>query len=92
MSSKLTDEELEKIQDLQDRIYNKTFDFGRQKYIISEMEKQLEEEKKAAKEIEEDIQDLKEEHDRFANSLYKKYGDIAIDTETGEYRGTKGEA
>jgi len=85
MSSKLTQKEHNRIKELQQQIHDKTFDYGRQRYIIREMKRQIEEEEKAAESLEQDIEELKEEHDRFANRLYKKYGDVSIDLETGEY-------
>lgn len=84
MASKLTESERKKLDNLQSSLNDKIFSYGRQEYVVNQIQEQLSEEKQAAKEIRSEIADLEDDYDSFVRSLYQKYGDVAIDLDTGD--------
>lgn len=84
MAEKLTNSERERLDDLRTSLNNKVMSYGRQKYIVEQIEDQLENERQDANKISEEISEIEEEYDNFVRNLYEKYGDVAIDLDTGE--------
>ena len=84
MPQKLTESERKRLDNLQSSVNERVLDYGRQRYIIDQIEERLENEKEAAEEIREDITELQREYDDFVQELYKRYGDVAVDLDTGD--------
>jgi predicted transcriptional regulator len=84
MSQKLSESERKRLDNLQSSVNERVLDYGRQRYIIDQIENRLENEKEAAEEIREDITELQKEYDDFVQELYKRYGDVAVDLDTGD--------
>ena len=84
MSQKLSESERKRLDNLQSSVNERVLDYGRQRYIIDQIENRLENEKGAAEEIREDITELQKEYDDFVQELYKRYGDVAVDLDTGD--------
>jgi predicted transcriptional regulator len=84
MSQKLSESERKRLDNLQSSVNERVLDYGRQRYIIDQIENRLESEKEAAEEIREDITELQKEYDDFVQELYKRYGDVAVDLDTGD--------
>jgi len=80
----LTDSEKKRLNDLQDQIYDLTFEYGRQNFYISALEDELENEKEEREDIKQELETVKSEHDDFMREIYKKYGDVGIDPESGK--------
>lgn len=84
MPQKLSESERKRLDNLQSSVNERVLDYGRQRYIIDQIEERLENEKEAAEEIREDITELQQEYDDFVQELYKRYGDVAVDLDTGD--------
>lgn len=82
-SSKLTESERKRLDNLQVAVNDKVAAYGRQKYIVEQIKNQLEEEKEEAKELKKELSELEEDYDNFVGQLYQKYGDVTIDLDTG---------
>lgn len=80
----LSESERKRLENLQTAVNEKTLEYGRQKYIIEELKQELENEKKNADEIRQQVKELEQDYDDFVQELYRKYGDVAIDLDTGE--------
>lgn len=84
MPEKLTDNEKKRLNDLQDQIYDLTFEYGRQDFYIETLEDELEKERGKKEEILQNLREVKSEHDDFMREIYKKYGDVGVDPKSGE--------
>lgn len=80
----LSESERKRLENLQTAVNEKTLEYGRQKYIIEEIKQELENEKKNADELRQQVRKLEQDYDDFVQELYRKYGDVAIDLDTGE--------
>ena len=83
-SKKLSKSERSRLESLQNKLNQKVLEYGRQKYIIEDIRDQLEEEIEAAGEIKDEISDIQEDYDSYVQDLYQKYGDVAIDINSGD--------
>lgn len=83
-NQQLSESERKRLDDLQASVNDKILQYGRQQYIIDQIEDRLEEEKEAAKQIRQEIGEVRENYDSFVQELYKKYGDVAVDLDTGD--------
>ena len=84
MPEELTDNEKKRLNNLQEQIYDLTFEYGRQDFYIRALEEELEEEKSKKREIRQELEDVKSDHDDFMREIYKKYGDVGVDPESGK--------
>ncbi len=83
-SKKLSKSERSRLESLQNKLNQKVLEYGRQKYIIEDIRDQLEEEIEVAGEIKDEISDIQEDYDSYVQDLYQKYGDVAIDINSGD--------
>lgn len=83
-NKKLSKSERSHLENLQNKLNEKVLAYGRQKYIIEDIRDQLEEEIETAEEIKEDISGIQEDYDSYVQDLYQKYGDVAIDINSGD--------
>lgn len=84
MPDELTDSERRRLNDLQDQIYDLTFEYGRQNFYIDALKDEIDEEKENREEIKQELREVKSKHDDFMREIYKKYGDVGIDPESGK--------
>lgn len=84
MPEKIKQAERERLDQLKSQVNSKVLAYGRQKYVVRQLKEELERERREAKEIENEIDDLKREYDNFVQKLYQKYGDVAVDLDTGD--------
>lgn len=83
-NKKLSKSERSHLENLQNKLNEKVLAYGRQKYIIEDIRDQLEEEIETAEEIKKDISGIQEDYDSYVQDLYQKYGDVAIDINSGD--------
>lgn len=83
-NQKITQSEKQRLDNLQTEIDTKVLSYGRQKYIVEDLKNQLEKEKQAAKEIREEIDEAQNSYESYVQELYQKYGDVAIDLDSGD--------
>ena len=84
MPEKIQQAERDRLDQLKSQVNSKVLAYGRQKYVVKQLEDELERERQEAREIEEEIDELKTEYDNFVQKLYQRYGDVAIDLDTGD--------
>jgi len=84
MPDELTDSEKKRLNNLQDQIFDLTFEYGRQNFYIDALKQELEDEKNDREEIRQELEEVKSEHDDFMREIYRKYGDVGVDPESGE--------
>jgi len=84
MPEKLSESERKQLENLQTELNDKVLEYGRQEYIVKQIEKELEEERQLAEELTEDITELQEKYESYVQDLYNKYGDVAIDLDSGD--------
>lgn len=84
MPNKLSESERKRLDNLQSSVNERVLDYGRQRYIIDQIEDRLENERETAEEIKNEITELQQEYDDFVQELYKRYGDVAVDLDTGD--------
>lgn len=84
MPEKIQQAERDRLDQLKSQVNSKVLAYGRQKYVVKQLEDELEREREEAREIEEEIDELKTEYDNFVQKLYQRYGDVAIDLDTGD--------
>ena len=82
--SKLTESERKRLDGLQRELNDSILAYGRQQYIVKQLEDQLTEEREVAEELREEVTELENKYDAFVKDLYQKYGDVAIDLDTGD--------
>lgn len=81
---KISDSERKRLINLRKEVESKVLEYGRQTYFINQIEETLSQEKEKAKELKSEISDIKDQKQSFAQKLYKKYGDVAIDIDSGD--------
>lgn len=81
---KISNSEKSRLENLQMSLNDEILAYGRQKYIVEDIKDRLEEEKKKAKEIKQNISDAQSEYNSYVQDLYQKYGDVAIDLDSGD--------
>jgi len=89
MAQKISDSEKERLDKLQQQVNEKVLAYGRQQYIVEQIKEQLNEEEQAADEMKEEIRELQNEYDDFVRQLYQKYGDVAVDLDSGDIVGRR---
>lgn len=87
MAQQLSESERERLDQLQRNVNDKVLAYGRQKYIVEQLKDQLEEEETKAEEIRQEVTGLQDEYESFVQDLYQKYGDVAVDLDTGDIVG-----
>jgi archaellum component FlaC len=87
MAQQLTESERERLDQLQRNVNDEVLAYGRQKYIVEQLKDQLEEEKLRAEEIRQEVGELQDEYESFVQDLYQRYGDVAVDLDTGDIVG-----
>ena len=87
MAQQLSESERERLDQLQRDVNDKVLAYGRQKYIIEQLKDQLEEEKNRSEEIRKEVGELQDEYESFVQDLYQRYGDVAVDLDTGDIVG-----
>lgn len=87
MAQQLTESERERLDQLQRNVNDEVLAYGRQKYIVEQLKDQLEEEELRAEEIRQEVGELQDEYESFVQDLYQKYGDVAVDLDTGDIVG-----
>jgi len=87
MAQQLTESERERLDQLQRNVNDEVLAYGRQKYIVEQLKDQLEEEEVRAEEIRQEVGELQDEYESFVQDLYQKYGDVAVDLDTGDIVG-----
>lgn len=84
MSNKINTSEKEHLEKLQRKLNNQILSYGQQKYIVEDVKERLDEERVRAEEIKQNISEIKEDYDSYIQDLYQKYGDVAIDLDSGD--------
>ena len=87
MAQQLSESERERLDQLQRDVNDKVLAYGRQKYIIEQLRDQLEDEENMAEEIRREVSELQDEYESFVQDLYQRYGDVAVDLDTGDIVG-----
>lgn len=87
MAQQLSESERERLDQLQRDVNDKVLAYGRQKYIVEQLRDQLEEEKNRSEEIQKEVGELQDEYESFVQDLYQRYGDVAVDLDTGDIVG-----
>ena len=87
MAQQLSESERERLDQLQRNVNDKVLAYGRQKYIVEQLRDQLEEEKNRSEEIRKEVGELQDEYESFVQDLYQRYGDVAVDLDTGDIVG-----
>ncbi len=87
MAQQLSESERERLDQLQRDVNDKVLAYGRQKYIVEQLKDQLEEEKNRSEEIRKEVGELQDEYESFVQDLYQRYGDVAVDLDTGDIVG-----
>jgi len=87
MAQQLTESERDRLDQLQRNVNDEVLAYGRQKYIVEQLKDQLEEEKLRAEEIRQEVGELQDEYESFVQDLYQRYGDVAVDLDTGDIVG-----
>lgn len=82
--SQVSESERKQLENLQTELNDKVLKYGRQEYIIKQIEKELEEERSEAKQLTEEISELQKKYETYVQDLYKKYGDVAINLDSGD--------
>lgn len=87
MAQQLSESERDRLDQLQRDVNDKVLAYGRQKYIVEQLKNQLEEEKNRSEEIRKEVGELQDEYESFVQDLYQRYGDVAVDLDTGDIVG-----
>jgi chromosome segregation ATPase len=82
-NKKINQSEKSHLEDLQAELNDNILSYGQQKYIVEDIKDQLDKEKQKAVEIKQNISELQEKYDSYVQDLYQKYGDVAIDLDSG---------
>ncbi len=82
-NKKINQSEKSHLEDLQAELNDSILSYGQQKYIVEDIKDQLDKEKQKAVEIKQNISELQEKYDSYVQDLYQKYGDVAIDLDSG---------
>lgn len=82
-NKKINQSEKSHLKDLQAELNDSILSYGQQKYIVEDIKDQLDKEKQKAVEIKQNISELQEKYDSYVQDLYQKYGDVAIDLDSG---------
>lgn len=83
-NKKINQSEKSHLEDLQAELNDSILSYGQQKYIVEDIKDRLDEEKQKAVEIKQNISELQEKYDSYVQDLYQKYGDVAIDLDSGD--------
>lgn len=83
----LSESERQRLDQLQQNVNSKVLAYGRQQYIVEQLKDQLEEEKQRAEELRDEVAELQGEYESFVQELYQRYGDVAVDLDTGDIVG-----
>lgn len=83
-NKKISQSEKSHLESLQAELNDSILSYGQQKYIVEDIKDQLDQEKEKAKEIKQNISELQEKYDSYVQDLYQKYGDVAIDLDSGD--------
>jgi len=83
-NKKINQSEKSHLEDLQAELNDSILSYGQQKYIVEDIKDQLDKEKQKAVEIKQNISELQEKYDSYVQDLYQKYGDVAIDLDSGD--------
>jgi septal ring factor EnvC (AmiA/AmiB activator) len=83
-NQKLSEAEREQLDNLRSQLNEKVMLYGQQSYVVEQVKKQLESEKDAKEEIENELSEAKAKYSEFVQKLYQKYGDVAVDLDTGD--------
>lgn len=84
MNNKITQEELQQIQGLNDKYNQSLYNLGIIQYQINFLENEIEKEKEERKNILGDINTIKNQTQEFLQVIENKYGKVSIDISTGE--------
>jgi EAL domain-containing protein (putative c-di-GMP-specific phosphodiesterase class I) len=80
---KLNESERKQLEKLQTKLNDKVLEYGRQEYIVEQIKEELERERQAASELRNEITEKQDDYESYVQELYKKYGDVAIDLNSG---------
>lgn len=80
---KLSESERQELEKLQTQLNDTVLEYGRQEYVVEQIKKELEREKEAAEELKREITENQDDYESYVQELYKKYGDVAIDLNSG---------
>jgi predicted transcriptional regulator len=84
MPEQIKQAEKEQLDRLRSQVNTKVMQYGQQSYIVDQIERELESERERAEELRDEIDEVKSKYDEFVQKLYQKYGDVAVDLDTGD--------
>ena len=83
---KFTDEEMNKIKEVQEQYQQKTAVFGQLSFQIFQLERQLDTAANAETALKKEIIDLEQQERALVKELNDKYGAGTLDPQTGEFK------
>ena len=83
---KFTDEEMNKIKEVQEQYQQKTAVFGQLSFQLFQLERQLEAATNAETALKKEIIDLEQQERALVKELNEKYGAGTLDPKTGEFK------
>ena len=83
---KFTDEEMNKIKEVQEQYQQKTAVFGQLSFQLFQLERQLEAATNAETALKKEIIDLEQQERALVKELNEKYGAGTLDPQTGEFK------